>query len=149
MIEYTLATGLTGTLIVQDNTDGPDKTVDLYIKSDSTIAIPSLPWSYSVDGVSSGLRSFNFSDLVLRQHLGLIYVGPTAEAFVLHLDDTHTAQMGGPTDLAVTLNQAGVSVVSVLVGTTWKKAIPYVNVAGVWKPAGAYVMQGSVWKKAT
>jgi len=149
MIEYTLATGDTGLLIVQDNTDGPDKTVDLYIQSTSTKAIPELPWSYSIDGVSSGLRQFNFTDTVLRQHLGLIYVGPGAESFTLHIDNTATTQLGGPTDLTVTLNQAGVSVVNIKVGDVWKKAIPYVNVDGVWKPAAAYVMSGSTWVKAS
>jgi len=149
MIESTLATGDTGLLIVQDNTDGTDKTVDLYIQSTSTVAVPALPWSYSVDGVSSGLRQFNFTDTVLRQHLGLIYVGAGAESFTLHIDNTGTTQLGGPTDLTVMLNQAGVSVVNVMVGNTWKKAIPYVNDAGVWKPAAAYVMSGSQWKQVT
>lgn len=149
MIEYTLATGDRGLLIVQDNTDGPDKTVDMYIQSTTTKAVPQLPYSYSIDGVSSGIRQFNFTDSVLRQHLGLIFVGQAAESFTLHLDATNTTQLGGPTDLTITLNQAGVSVVNVKVGDIWKKAVPYVNVDGVWKPAAAYVLSGSTWIKAS
>lgn len=149
MIEYTLATGDTGILIVQDNTDGTDKTVNMYIQSTSTKAVPQLPYSYSIDGVSSGIRQFNFTDSVLRQHLGLIFVGQAAQQFTLHLDASNTTQLGGPTDLTITLNQAGVSVVNVKVGDTWKKAVPYVNVSGVWKPATAYVMSGSTWKNVS
>jgi len=143
-----MATGDTGVLIVQDNTDGTDKTVDLWIQSTSTKAIPQLPWTYSLDGVMQPWKSFNFTDTVLRQHLGLVYVG-YAETFTLHLGPTATTQMGGPTDFTVDLNQHGVNTVSILVGGVWKKAIPFVRDGGVWKPAAAYVMTGSVWKEAT
>lgn len=148
MIETTLPTGDTGLLIIQDNTDGTDKTVDLYIQSSSTIAIPSLPWTYSLDGVMQPWKSFNFSDSVLRQHLGLVYVG-FAEQIVLNLGVSGTTQMGGPTNFTANLNQHGVRTVSVRSGGVWKKAVPYVRVAGVWKPVSAYVMKDSVWEEAT
>lgn len=32
-------------------------------------------------------------------------------------------------------------------GFVWKKAVPYVKVAGIWKLAQPYVRQGNVWKK--
>jgi hypothetical protein len=69
VIEHTLVTGDTGTLIIDDNTDGPDKTVDLWIISSSTIAVPQLPWTYSLDGVIKPWQQFNFQDVVTRQHL--------------------------------------------------------------------------------
>ena len=148
MIESTLATGDKGLLIVQDNTDGSDKTVDLYIQSTSTIAIAQLPWSYSIDDAVSVVKQFNFTDTVLRQHLGLIYVG-YASQFTLSLGNSATTQLGGPTDLVVTLNQHGVNTVSILVDGSYKKAVPFVRDAGVWKPAAAYVMTGSVWEATT
>jgi hypothetical protein len=148
VIEQTMPTGNVGLLIVQDKTDSSDKTVDLYVQSHSSIAIPQLPWAYSIDGVISSWQSFNFTDSVLPQHLGLIHVG-YAESFILHLGNTGTTQLGGPTDFEVQLNQSGVRTISLKVDGEWKKAIPYVNVAGVWKPAAPFVMSGSIWKPAT
>lgn len=148
MIESTMPTGDVGVLVVQDNTDGSDKTVDLYIQSKSSKAIPQLPWAYSIDGVMSSWQSFNFTDSVLRQHLGLIHVG-YAEDFILHLGSTATTQLAGPTDFTVQLNQSGVRTISLKVGGVWKSAVPFVNVGGVWKPAAPYVMSGSQWKPAT
>lgn len=148
MIEHTLVTGDTGTLIIDDNTDGPDKTVDLWIISSSTIAVPQLPWTYSLDGVIKPWQQFNFQDVVTRQHLGLIFVGPYVGDFTLHLGDTGTTQLGGPTDMDVPIN-GGLHTMSIKVGTVWKKAIPYVNVAGVWTPVEPWVMDQGAWKKAT
>lgn len=37
----------------------------------------------------------------------------------------------------------------VLVGTTWKDAVPYVNVSGVWKPAQSWAKIAGVWKVTT
>lgn len=144
MIEYTLATGNTGTLIIDDNTDGPDKTVDLYIISSSTIAVPQLPWTYSIDGVIHDWQQFNFQDQVTRQHLGLVYVGAYSSQFTLHLGSTGTTQLGGPTDMVIDIN-GGVKYVNIKVGDVYKKALPFVNVEGVWHPASAYVMDQS-WK---
>jgi len=139
VIEQTMPTGNVGKLIIQDKTDSTDKTVDLYIQSTSSIAVPQLPWAYSIDGVMSPWQSFSFTDSVLRQHLGLVHVG-YAEDFILHLGATGTTQLGGPTDFEVQLNQSGIRTVSLNVDGVWKQAIPYVNVDGVWKPAAAYVM---------
>jgi hypothetical protein len=148
MIESTLVTGTKGLMIVQDNTDGTDKTVDLYVQCTTTHPIPNFPWTYSIDGVMQPWKSFNFTDSVLRQHLALVYVG-FAEEFTLHVGTTSTSQMGGPTDLAVDLNQHGVRTVSILVDGSWKSAVPYVRDAGVWKPASAFVMKDSTWVEAT
>lgn len=148
MIEVTLESGDKGHLIVQDNTDGKDKTVDLYLKSDSVIAIPQLPWTYSLDGVQQPWRSFNFQNSVLRQYLGKVFVGYTS-IFTLHLGKTNTTQMGGPTNLVVDLNQHGVNTVSIFVDNTWKKAVPFVRDGGVWKPATAFINVQSTWKETS
>lgn len=148
MIEYTLPTGTNGTLIIDDNTDGPDKTVDLYIESSTSIAVPQLSWAYSLDAQMHDWQQFNFTDDVTRQHLGLVYLGPYVSQFTLHLGATGTVQMGGPTDMTVSVN-GGVKTVSIKVGDVYKKALPFVKVDGVWQPAQAYVMDQSTWKPAS
>lgn len=148
MIESTMATGDKGILKIQDKTDVVDKTVDLWIQSLSPVYIPQLPWTYSINGVMEPWKSFKFLYTTLQQHLGVVYVG-YAETFVLHLGDTGTSQLAGPTDFAVDLNQSGIRTVSIKVGDVYKQAIPYVNVDGVWTPAAPWVASGGQWKEAT
>lgn len=140
-------TGTKGLIKLQDNTDGNDKTVDLYVSSSSAISIPSLPWSYSIDGVLSDTKSFKFVATTAWQHLGKIYVG-YAETFIFHLGNTGHAELGGPTDATATL-QNSTKVVNINVNGTWEKAIPYVNVNGVWTEAVPYVAYNSVWTETT
>lgn len=148
MIERTLVTGATGTMIIDDYTDGPDKTLDLYIISSSTVSVPQLPWTYDIDGVMQPWQQFNFLDVVTKQHLGKIFVGAYSSQFTFHLGDTGTAQLGGPTDMQISVN-GGASTVSIKVGNNWVKALPFVNVEGVWTPAQAMVMDQSSWKKTS
>lgn len=143
MIETILETGTRGLMKIQDNTDGADKTVDLYIASSTPIAVPQLPWSYSIDGVKSDTKSFNFQATVIWQHVSKIYVG-YATTFIFHIDTTGHVELGGPTDFEITL-QNGTKVVNVKVGEAYLKAIPYVNVGGVWTPAIPMVMANSSW----
>lgn len=128
---------------MQDNTDGDDKTVDLYIASSIALSVPQLPWSYSIDGSASTLNSFNFVSTTAWQHVSKVFVG-YAETFIFHIDDTGHAELGGPSDLTVTL-QSGAKAVNVKVGEVYVKAIPYVNVNGVWTPAIPMVMANSSW----
>lgn len=128
---------------VQDNTDGTDKTVDLYIASSLAVSIPQLPWSYSIDGVLSDTKSFKFVSTTAWQHIDKIFVG-YATQFVFHIDDTGHAELGGPTDLTVQLQNA-TKLVNVKIGDIWVKALPFVNVGGVWTPATPMVMSNSSW----
>lgn len=147
-------TGTRGLMKVQDNGDGTDKTVDLYLASSLAIAIPAVPWSYSIDGVVSEISTFNFVATTAWQHVAKIFVG-TATEFIFHIDDTGHVELGGPTDLKVTPllgaptggPAATVYYVNIKVGAVYKKAIPYVNVAGVWKQAIPMVMDNSTWKE--
>lgn len=144
-----LQTGTMGLMKVADNTDGTDKTVDLYIQSSAPITVPQLPWSFSIDGVKSDTRSFNFTNTTAWQHVDKIFVDYASE-FVFHIDNTGTAELGGPTDLTVQL-QNGTRVVFINVNGVYVPAIPYVNVGGVdgaggtWKPAVPYVLENSTW----
>ena len=148
MIEYTLATGATGTLIIDDNGDGSDKSVDLYIVSSSTVAVPQLAWAYSIDGNMSSWQQFNFQDVVTRQKLGHVYYGAYSSQFTLHLADTGTTQLGGPTDMQISVN-GGAKYVNVKVGDVYKKALAFVNDGGVWKPANPYVAYKGNWTPVT
>lgn len=143
MIETHITTGTRGLMKVQDNTDGIDKTVDLYIASSLAVSIPQLPWSYSIDGVKSDTKSFKFLSTTAWQHVGKVFVD-YASTFIFHIDATGHPELGGPTDLSVTLANS-TKLVSIKVGDIWQKALPYVNVNGVWTPAIPMVMSNSTW----
>jgi len=146
------ATGTRGLMKVQDNSDGADKTVDLYLASSLAVAIPAVPWSYSIDKVASEISTFNFVATTAWQHVAKIFVG-TATEFIFHIEDTGHVELGGPTDLKVTpllgvpKPEDKVYYANVKVGGVYKKAIPYVNVAGEWKQAIPMVMDKSTWKE--
>jgi len=143
MNETVIETGTRGLMRVVDNTDGTDKTVDLYVSSSLAISVPQLPYSYSIDGVKSDMKSFNFTNTTAWQQLDKVFVGYASE-FTFHLDATGHAELGGPTDLTIQLlNQT--KLVSVKVGDSWVKALPYVYSDGVWQPATAYVVSNSQW----
>lgn len=147
MIDTTKQTGTKGLMKVSDHTDGDTKNVDLYLSSVDPIAIPSLPWSYSIDGVVSETKSFNFKATTNSQHIAKVYVG-SASKFVFHLDATGHPELGGPTNLSIDLVQAqGSSATSVLVKVdgVYVRAVPYVYVGGVWKQALPMVVVNSNW----
>lgn len=145
MIEHLHSVGTRGLIKINDNTDGPEKTVDVWLASSTAKAVPQLPWTYSIDSSMSPWQQFNFKAVTSWQHLGVIFVG-YAQTFTLHLGATGTAELDGPDDYPVEL-QSTVRTVSVKVGDIWKKAIPYVNVGGVWTPASPWVMSGGTWKE--
>lgn len=146
MIESVMETGDTGRMILQDNTDRLIKEVVVILQSTSPVAIPQLPWSFSLDAVQSTIKSYPFGNTTVRQTLGVIHVG-SAASFTFHLGNTHHPQLGGPTDFEIDLT-GGKSLVSIKVGTEYKKAVPYVRVGGVWKPAEAWAAHNGSWLKA-
>jgi hypothetical protein len=143
MIETILETGTRGLMKIEDNTDGSNKTVDLYIASSSSIAIPSLPWSYSVDGVPSDKKSFNFLNTTVWQHISKVFVGYSTQ-FTFHIDATGHAELGGPTDFTIDL-QNKTKLVNVYLNRVWKKALPLVYVNGEWVPAIPMVVYNGNW----
>lgn len=128
---------------VQDHTGGEDKTVDLFLSSSQAISIPAIPWSFSIDGVKSEKKTFKLVATTAWQHVAKIYVGYASE-FIFHIDETGYAQMGGPTDLVVPLENK-TKPVNVYINGVWKKAIPYVYTNGAWTPAVAMVFSNSAW----
>lgn len=152
MIEYVKDTGDDGQLKIEDKTDDSDlMTVELWLKSSSPVSVPELPWAYSVDGAGTSWRSFNFTDTTLWQRIHIAHVG-TSETFTMHLGDTNTSQLEGPTDLEINLagyvepdgSQSGL--VDVRVDGSWKKAVPYVRHGGSWKKAQAFVKTSQGWE---
>lgn len=134
-----MPTGDRGTLIIQDLTDGTDKSVDLWIQSSTTVSISQMPWSYSIDDVASDVKSFNFQPVVTRQHMAKVFVG-NAKKFTLHLGNTGTTALGGPTDF-------GISPTGYVEPdpTVTNSIVPYVNVQGKWYPARMLVKVDGVW----
>ena len=143
MIATTGTTGTRGLMKIEDNTDGPDKTVDLYIASSAPISVPNLGWSYSLDGVASSIASFNVTNTTAWQHVAKVFVG-YASRVAFHIEASGTAELGGPTDLSVDL-QNGTKVVFVKVDGVWQPAIPFVFTGGAWQPATPYVFVNSQW----
>lgn len=168
MIEKVIDTGDTGRLRIQDKTDGPDKVVELWVQSLSPVSIPNLPWAYSIDGLRSTWKSFNFLNTTMWQRLGLVFVGTDKKDFVLHLGETGTSQLEGPTDLEIEIYGYIPSeeppeepapepdpdepvlpprLVNIKVGDIWKRAQVYVRVNGVWKRASPWVYGVDGWKE--
>lgn len=153
MIEYTTPTGTGGTLKVVDKTDNPAvMTVEFLIHFPNALSVPQLPWTYSIDGVMKPWKSVNFSGGPSWQPLGTAYAGG-AETVTLHLGDTGTTELGGPTDQTVNLygysGGAQDALVRIRDGGVWKFAIPYVNDNGSWKKAVPYVKTPGGWKPTT
>lgn len=163
MIEHIITTGDTGRLKIEDRTDDPDQmTVVLFVQSLSPVSISQLPWAYSKDATRSGWNSFNFRDTTLWQGLGSVYVGDSVQSFTLHLGDSGTSQLGGPTDHQVSLfgyvapedpidpGPTGPTInrnMYVKVGDLYKRATPYVNVNGVWQIAQPFVRTERGWSE--
>lgn len=158
-------TGDTGRIRIRDKTDEADKLVEFWVQSLSPIGIPQLPWAFSVGDVQSEWRPYNFQNTTIWQQVGVIHVGDSSvETVTLHLGNTGTSQLGGPTDLEINLfsyiqpedpenppepgEQSPVPrYANITVGNVVKKAIPYVNVAGVWKPALTFHHGANGWKE--
>lgn len=149
MIDHQELAG-SGTLEVQDKTDGPDKIVDLYVGGINDSRSQTIAWSYKINDVSSSLQNFHYAGPGWG-HLATVYVG-YAQTFTLHLEPTPPGSnlFLGPHDLVVNL-QAGSSTksVGIKVGDQYKRAIPFVKVDGVWMPVTPLVNVAGEWKETT
>jgi hypothetical protein len=147
-LEYVKDTGDTGQLKIVDWSMNPresGKIVELWIRSTSPVAIPQLPYSYIIDGTSSGVKSFNFKATTLWQRVAMPWVG-YAQTIDFKLGKTNTSQLAGPTSHLIEL-YSGASTVLIKVGTQYKRAQPYVRKDGIWRPATAMTNVGGTWKE--
>lgn len=124
--------------------DDVDLTVRFAIRSDEPISIPQMPWAFSIDGVMSSWRSFNFQPVTTWQNLGLAHV-PGVEEVVLHLGNTNTDELGGPTDLVVDL-LAHFGLVHIKIDSEYKLAQPFVKHNNEWKMAQPFAKHDNEWK---
>lgn len=151
-IESVITTGDVGRLKIVDKTDDESlMTVEMWAQSLSPVAIPQLPWTYSINTTMSSWKSFNFANTTVWQKLGSVYVGAT-ENFTLHLGNTGTPQLNGPTNHNIQLfgstadtGSAALDKITIKDGNARRTVVPYVNVNGVWKPARAYVRTDQGW----
>lgn len=154
MNEYIYNIGTSGQVKIQDYSD-TNRYVIPWIKGPS-IDIPSVPWSWVVYDsggnaiLTSNLLSYHLLANNNWQRLGIIYVQQNA-TFLLGIGGTGTDAMGqnGETFTIPLMGNPDISLCSVKVGDSYKKAIPYINDGGIWKPVQILVMQNSEWKKAT
>lgn len=151
MLATTITTGTEGTLKIEDNTDHETwKVVQVFIRTDVSLPAQTLNYSYETSATIS--PSVQLYDLETGntdwQLMRSIWVG-SASWFTLYFDDTETTELGGPTELNVTLLGApsGDGPGSVRVGSIYQHAQPYVRVDGVWKPATAFLKVDGVWRQ--
>lgn len=122
--------------------------VEVYLKSDIPIAVPDLPWAYSLDGTYSGLKSKDFLAVTDWQLLGGVYAGGV-QNYTIHLSNTATTELDGP--VAHTVSLVGYSgspsneTMWIKVNGVWERAIPYVKHNGVWQVAKPYLKSSGVW----
>lgn len=155
MIEHVIDTGDTGQLKIEDYTDESDMTVELWVRSLSPVSISQLPWTYSKDGNKDGWKSFDFVDTTLWQRLGVVYLGTKTQTFVLHLGDTNTSQLNGPTDHSIQVHgyiepadaPTSPKTIRVRVDGQWRRAVPYLNNNGTWMQVVPYVRTERGWKE--
>lgn len=158
MVDYTRTTGTTGQMRMRDN----GSLVEFALRSHSALSISQLPWTYSVDGVESSWKSFNFQAHTDWQTLGVLSVSKTQDV-IFKIGYTNTS-IGGPTELAANIyrtpppeenpDPGGEPVVRlrgaiIQVGESQKLAVPYINVNGVWKQAQSWAKREGVWKETT
>lgn len=144
MTDYILATGSSGNMIIRD--DGRSN-VDFYVQSVVSVSIPEMPWTFTLNGITEGWRSFEVLEIGQWQFVTSLYVG-YSQTVTFKLGDTGTTSFGGPTDHAVYIQRgASVGVARIKSGTVHQTASAYVKDGGVWKPAEVWVRSASIWKR--
>lgn len=142
--------GTTGHLYLVDNTDNPDlMTVDIQLRSDPPISVPSLPWAYRIDGSEPTWRSYDFAPLFTTQTIASIYVGRLASEFTFLLGNTGTEELDGPAEFTISVNRNEGLNDSVLIRVegTYRRATPYIRTNGVWVVAEPYVKTPMGWAR--
>jgi hypothetical protein len=146
--DYTKPTGTAGIMTIRDN----GTTVELWLYIPEASYINDLPWAFTVNGRTEW-RVFerpdkdNDAPAIVNHQLHKMDVTYSQSVGFL-LGDTNNAEIGGPTDFYVYLNRgAGGSGAHLTVGTSLRKAIPYVNVNGVWRVAEPWSKIAGEWKQ--
>lgn len=101
MTNYDKATGSTGTMRITDT----GTTVEFWLKAGSGTYNDHLPWSYTVNGVTSGTKTFNFLPGGDWQKLQSWTV-TTSQTVTFKIGDTGTSGLGGPTTHTASISRS-------------------------------------------
>lgn len=159
MLEYVLDTGEEGKLRIQDFTDDPDDmSATLWLGVPTGFVATGIPWAYSINGETSGWQSYDLWPRAFLPEdtpdfewfrLTILQLSDISETLTLHLGDTNTVELGGPTDLAIDLYVSwdpSERMVDIRVDGVWRKATPYVKHDGVWRLAQPFVRDSTGWQ---
>lgn len=141
MTDYLKSTGSTGTMLIRIT----GSTLQFFITANNGTTFDNdLHWSYTVNGVTSGTQTARYNagaGWVLLATFTISY----SQTVTFNLQATGTSGLGGPTSFSEAIS---VAAARVLVGTTWTRAVPYVNVGGVWKQAIVWINVAGVWQQS-
>lgn len=101
MVDYTKATGSSGTMMIRDT----GTIVEFWIKAGSSTYAYDMPWAYVVNGVSSNWLEFRFESGGLYQKVGGWNV-TYDQTVTFKLGSTGTSGLGGPTTFSVAIQRA-------------------------------------------
>lgn len=103
MTDYTKSTGSSGTMMIRDT----GTYVEFWLKAGSATYNYQLPWSYVVNGVTSGTKEFRFESGGSYQKLGSWRVS-TSQTVTFKIGDTGTSGLGGPTTFSQAIKRASI-----------------------------------------
>ena len=101
MTDYTKSTGSTGTMKITDT----GTKIQFWLKAGSATFNHSLPYGYTVNGVTDNSNTFDFVSGGDWQMLKSWTVS-TSQTVTFRLQDTGTSGLGGPTTLSASINRA-------------------------------------------
>lgn len=104
MVDYTRSTGTTGIMLIRDT----GTIVEFWITSNNSQTFHfQLPWSYTVNGFTSGTQQYRYEAGMGYRRLGFWNV-TTSQTVTFRLHATGTAGFGGPTTFNQFINRATV-----------------------------------------
>lgn len=142
MADYFKPTGNNGSMMIRTTND----IVEFFLRGDSNTKLEAVPWAYTLNGKTEW-RSLTLDNLASYVKIHLMQV-TYSQTVIFSLGDTNTYDMGGPTEFSVYVSRGDSGRgVDIRVGTTLRKAIPYINVNGVWKVSEPWAKAAGVWKQ--
>ena len=104
MVDYTKATGSSGTMMIRDT----GTNVEMWLNSNNgTTFNHELPWSFITNGVQSSNRYYDYSAGMGWARLGVFAIS-TSQTVTFKLGNTGTSGFGGPTTFSQYINRATV-----------------------------------------
>jgi hypothetical protein len=101
MVDWTKATGNSGTMMIRDT----GSVVEFWLRAGSSTFNHDLPWKYTVNGSTSSWREFDFVSGGDWQKLGGWTIN-YSQTVTFYLGDTGTSGLGGPTTFSHAIDRA-------------------------------------------